>query len=43
MSDLKKLILLRYPVRCAMCYARGFAWIIDAFSIGNKPIKKTAP
>jgi hypothetical protein len=42
LTDLKKLIVLRYPVRCAVCYARGFAWIFDAFAISNKPFKKIA-
>ncbi len=40
LTDLKRLVLLRYPVRCAVCYARGYAWILDAFSISHKPLKK---
>jgi hypothetical protein len=40
MTDLRKLIFLRYPVRCAVCYARGFTSIPAAFSIKQKPLKK---
>lgn len=40
LGDLRKLILLRYPVRCAVCYARGFASILDAFSIKQKSPKR---
>jgi hypothetical protein len=42
LSDLKKLVLLRYPIRCVACYTRGFAWILDAFSISHKPQNKIA-
>ena len=41
-SDLRKLILLRYPVRCTVCFARGFASISAALSIRQKPLKRVA-
>ena len=41
-TDLRKLIFLRYPVRCAVCHARGFTSIPIAFSLKQKPLKKVA-
>jgi len=42
MSDLRKLIQLRYPVRCTVCNARRFASIPVVLSIRQKPLKRVA-
>jgi hypothetical protein len=41
-SDLRKLIFLQFPVRCAVCYARRFAAIPAVLSIKQKPLKRMA-
>jgi len=41
-SDLTKLVLVRFPVRCAVCYARRFASIFTVLSIKQKPLKRLA-
>ncbi|KAA6462967.1 hypothetical protein DYQ86_06425 [Acidobacteria bacterium AB60] len=42
LTDLRKLVLGRYPVRCAACMARGFVPIPAAFSDAQKPSKRNA-
>jgi hypothetical protein len=42
LSDLKRLLFLRYPVRCLSCFRRAYTSIPTAFSIRGKPLKKNA-
>jgi DNA-directed RNA polymerase subunit N (RpoN/RPB10) len=42
LKDLKKLLVLKYPVRCYSCYARGYAPVFAVFSGDRKPMKRPA-
>lgn len=37
MSDLPRLLLFQYPVRCQVCYQRGFSGFITVLRLQNVP------